>query len=329
MTRQDRTADTLRARDGIESLRSAILTSDAIVIGAGSGLSTAAGFRYSGKFFKRYFGDFMRKYGIRDMYSGGFFPFPTREEFWAWWSRHIWLNRYAPLPGNLYSLLLSIVRDRDFFVLTTNVDHCFQRAGFDKKRLFYTQGDYGLFQSSRPHGASINKTYDNEGMVREMLLSQGFSIGTDGELLLPEDGSPRMEIDSGLIPHCPDDGLEMAPNLRSDDTFVEDDGWHEAAGRYADFLAVHGIKATGFFTEDGIAETNRTYGGRMLFLELGVGRNTPGIIKYPFWQMTFGTENARYACVSLNDAYAPPEIRERSVCIDGDLRETIEALARN
>ena len=162
-----------------------------------------------------------------------------------------------------------------------------------------------------------------------MLLSQGFSIGADGELLLPEDGSPRMEIDSGLIPHCPDDGLEMAPNLRSDDTFVEDDGWHEAAGRYADFLAVHGIKATGFFTEDGIAETNRSYGGRVLFLELGVGRNTPGIIKYPFWQMTFGTENARYACVSLNDAYAPPEIRERSVCIDGDLRETIEALARN
>ena len=254
MTRQDRTADTLRDPDSIESLRSAILTSDAIVIGAGSGLSTAAGFRYSGKFFKRYFGDFMRKYGIRDMYSGGFFPFPTREEFWAWWSRHIWLNRYAPLPGNLYSLLLSIVRDRDFFVLTTNVDHCFQRAGFDKKRLFYTQGDYGLFQSSRPHGASINKTYDNEGMVREMLLSQGFSIGADGELLLPEDGSPRMEIDSGLIPHCPDDGLEMAPNLRSDDTFVEDDGWHEAAGRYADFLAVHGIKATGFFTEDGISE---------------------------------------------------------------------------
>ena len=256
-------------------LRKALDDCDAVIIGAGSGLSTAAGYEYSGAVFNKFFSDFRAKYGIRDMYSGGFYPFPDMETFWGWWSRHIWLNRYAPVPNDLYNRLLDIVRDKDYFVLTTNVDHCFQRAGFDKHRLFYTQGDYGLFQSLSPRGPSKGKTYDNEAQVRAMILSQGFQIAEDGNLIIPEDAEIRMTVDSDLIPHCPDDGRAMVPNLRSDDTFAEDAGWHTAAGRYGDFLARHGIKAQGFFTADSVMDVNRSYNGKILFLELGVGANTP------------------------------------------------------
>ncbi len=253
---------------------------EAIVIGAGAGLSAAAGFSYSGARFEKYFADFEKKYGFHDMYTGGFYPFPTEEEFWAYWSRHIYYNRYDQPAGEVYLALLRLVKDKNYFVITTNVDHRFQVAGFDKSRLFYTQGDYGLFQCAKP---CCNKTFDNEEQVRAMLREQR-----------------DMKIPASLIPRCPVCGGPMTTNLRSDDKFVEDAGWHAAYERYAQFLKEYS-------------------GGRVLFLELGVGMNTPVIIKYPFWRMTYGNKKARYACINYGEAYAPEEIAPRSLCISADL----------
>lgn len=265
-------------------LLAALNNADAVVIGAGAGLSTAAGYTYSGERFMKYFGDFASKYGFSDMYSGGFYPFPTREEFWAYWSRYIFINRYSDPPGPLYQQLLSLVRGKDYFVITTNVDHCFQRAGFDKKRLFYTQGDYGLFQCSGP---CCQETFDNEEIIREMTERQH-----------------DMRVPTELIPLCPRCGRPLTTNLRADDKFVEDEGWHLAAERYQNFLRTRS-------------------GQRILFLELGVGWNTPGIIKYPFWQMTAKSPLATYACVNKGEAVCPREIEKRSICIDGDIAEVI------
>lgn len=287
----------------IERLRKAVFEADAVVIGAGAGLSTSAGFTYSGERFEKYFSDFARKFGITDMYSGGFYPFPDKETFWAWWARHIYYNRYIGIPKPVYSDLLKLVDKKDYFVITTNVDHCFQKAGFDKKRLFYTQGDYGLFQSVDP---MIPKTYDNEEWVMKAMEAQGFVKDENGTYQPPEKEKLRMHIPTELIPECPDDGKEMTMNLRSDDTFVEDEGWHRAAKRYAEFL-----------------DTRK---GRILYLELGVGFNTPGIIKYPFWRMTAKNPQATYACINFGDAGCPAEIRTQSICIDGDIGEVIEAL---
>lgn len=271
----------------IDRLRLALDKADAVVIGAGAGLSASAGLAYSGERFERYFGDFIEKYGIRDMYAGGFYPFETPEEYWAWWSRHILVNRYEKAPGPVYEDLLALVRDRDYFVLTTNVDHQFQMAGFDKKRLFYTQGDYGLWQCSGPcHQA----TYDNEETVRRMAAEQR-----------------SMRVPAELLPRCPRCGRPMDMNLRCDGTFVQDEGWYAAAGRYEAFLRRHGRL-------------------RVLFWELGVGMNTPVIIKYPFWRMTAGNPNAVYACVNDREAYAPGEIAERSICIQDDIGQVLRQM---
>ena len=271
----------------IQRLREAIGAADAVIIGAGAGLSTAAGFTYSGERFQKHFADFEEKYGFHDMYSGGFFPFATPEEMWAFWSRNILVNRYCDIPNSVYSDLLELVRGKDYFVITTNVDHCFQKAGFDKKRLFYTQGDYGLFQCSEP---CCNETFDNEAIVREMYKRQA-----------------DMKIPSELIPRCPHCGKPLIMNLRCDDAFVEDEGWHAAAERYADFVCSR--KNT-----------------RVLYLELGVGFNTPVIIKYPFWQLTAENPRAVYACVNFGDAGAPKEIEERSIIIDGDIAQVLKNL---
>ena len=268
-------------------LRRALDSADAVLIGAGSGLSTAAGLTYTGERFERYFGDFIAKYHIPDMYAGGFYPFETLEEYWAWWSRHIFYNRYVDAPLPVYRDLLALVRDQDYFVLTTNVDHQFQRAGFDKKRLFYTQGDYGLWQCMQP---CHNKTYDNEQTVRHMIEEQR-----------------DMRVPTELVPHCPVCGRPMTMNLRADDTFVEDEGWHAAAGRYADFLRRH-------------------EGLRVVFLELGVGGNTPGIIKYPFWRMTRDNPQATYVCINAGEAFAPHEISKQSLCIQGDIGEVLQRI---
>ena len=268
-------------------LQEALDTADAVVIGAGSGLSTSAGLTYSGERFERTFGDFQAKYHIRDMYSGGFYPFQSLEEYWAWWSRQILVNRYERAPKPVYDQLLELVRDKDYFVLTTNVDHQFQLAGFDKGRLFYTQGDYGLWQCSKP---CHQETYDNEEMVRRMFAEQR-----------------EMRVPAELIPHCPKCGRPMTMNLRCDSTFVQDEGWYAAARRYEDFLRRH-------------------RGMRVLFLELGVGGNTPVIIKYPFWKMTLENRKATYACVNQEEAHIPPEIRKRSICLTRDIGCVLEEL---
>ena len=273
----------------IEQLKQVLKTADAVLIGAGAGLSTSAGFTYDGERFERYFSDFHQKYGITDMYSGGFYPYDTLEEYWAWWSRHIFYNRYVDAPIPVYRELLALVKDKDYFVLTTNVDHQFQRAGFDKKKLFYTQGDYGLWQCSN---ACHDKTYDNEDTVRQMLARQ-----------------QDMKIPSDLIPRCPVCGAPMTMNLRCDNSFVQDEGWYAAQSRYSDFVRRHKH-------------------GTVLYLELGVGNNTPVIIKYPFLRYTLENPDAFYACVNFGQAYAPREIAERSVCLDADIVCILSALNR-
>ena len=270
--------------DNIRRLKQKIVTADAIVIGAGAGLSTAAGFTYSGERFEKYFSDFIQKYGFSDMYSGGFFPFESPEEHWAYWSRYIYINRYMDVDNGTYKTLLSLVKDKDYFVLTTNVDHQFQKAGFDKHRLFYTQGDYGLFQCLEP---CCQKTFDNEEFIRRMYNEQ-----------------KNMRVPFELIPKCPECGKPMTMNLRADDKFVQDEGWYKARERYADFLRRH-------------------EGMHMLFLELGVGFNTPVIIKYPLWQITAKNPNAVYACINFNEAFCPEELEKKSICIGGDIAEVL------
>ena len=269
--------------DNIQRLKHAIDEADAVVIGAGAGLSTSAGFTYSGERFEKYFSEFREKYGFDDMYAGGFYPYETPEEKWAFWSRYIFINRYMDAPKPVYEQLLSLVKDKDYFVITTNVDHCFQKAGFDKARLFYTQGDYGLFQCSVP---CTPVTYDNEDMVRDMMEQQS-----------------DMKIPSELVPTCPVCGEPLTMNLRSDDKFVEDEGWHRAAQRYHQFL--------------------RSHDGKVLFLELGIGYNTPSIIKFPFWQMTAENPDATYACINFGEAMYPEEIQAQTIAIDGDIGEVI------
>ncbi len=271
----------------LERLKQALAAADAILIGAGAGLSASAGLTYSGERFRRYFSDFGEKYGITDIYAGGFYPFPTPEEYWAWWSRHIFYNRYVDAPLPVYRDLLALVGGRESFVLTTNVDHQFQRAGFDKARLFYTQGDYGLWQCAKP---CHDKTYDNEDAVRRMVAEQR-----------------NMRIPTALIPRCPVCGGPMTMNLRCDDTFVQDEGWYAAHRRYADFV-------------------HRHRRDRVVYLELGVGGNTPGIIKYPFWTYTLENPRTLYACVNLGQAWAPRDIAERAVCLDADIGSVLSAL---
>ncbi len=293
-----------RAMEKAERLRQELERADAVVIGAGAGLSAAAGFTYTGERFCRYFQDFIDKYGFRDMYSGGFYPFESLEEHWAYWSRYIYINRYMDAPKPVYHKLYDLVKDKDYFVLTTNVDHCFPKAGFDKHRLFYTQGDYGLFQCSEPCHKS---TYDNEEAVRRMMEAQGYVLSEDSTPHVPEGTALRMEIPNELIPYCPVCHKPMTMNLRADSTFVEDEGWHKAAERYGKFL-------------------ERYRSGNILFLELGVGYNTPGIIKYPFWRMTDCNPKAAYVCVNLGETCAPREIRDRSICINADIGKVLEQL---
>lgn len=290
----------------IARLKAALDEADAVVIGAGAGLSTSAGYEYSGERFEKYFSDFEEKYGFHDMYSGGFYPYKTPEELWAFWSRYIFINRYVDAPKPVYEELLKLVGDKDYFVITTNVDHCFQKAGFDKHRLFYTQGDYGLFQCSEP---CHQETYDNENVIREMVTAQGYKIGPNGALFLPEGIVPKMTVPAELVPHCPKCGRPVSMNLRADSTFVEDEGWHIAAGRYSDFLRRH-----------------RNL--KVLFLELGVGMNTPGIIKYPFWQMTAENPDAVYVCINYGEVYVPDEIKKKSICINGDIGEVLDRMTR-
>ena len=277
-----------------EKLHKALLEADAVIVGAGAGLSTSAGFTYSGERFERHFADFIGKYGFTDMYSAGFYPFPTEEEHWAYWSRHIYYNRYVPAPKPAYDNLLKLLKDKEYFVITTNVDHQFQKAGFDKQRLFYTQGDYGLFQCAKP---CHQKTYDNEETIRKMIAAQ--TVET-----FPET-SPQ--IPSELVPRCPVCGGPMKVNLRADETFVEDEGWHAASERYTEFIRRH---------KD----------GKVLFLDLGSGGNTPVIFKIPFIRWTMQNPNATYATVNLGEAFTVDQIAVRSIVINGDIGDVLEKI---
>lgn len=273
--------------DKIKNLKYELENADAVLIGAGAGLSTSAGLSYSGERFRKYFSDFADKYGIHDMYSGGFYPFESLEEHWAWWSRHIWYNRYEPGSCEVYRRLYKMIKDKDYFVLTTNVDHQFQLAGFDKNMLFYTQGDYGLLQCSTP---CHSKTYDNREIIRQMVEEQ-----------------KNMKIPSSLIPRCPVCNEPMSVNLRCDNTFVQDAGWYRANEKYDDFVRRHKNL-------------------HVLYLELGVGMNTPVIIKYPFWRAVLHNENAVYACLNYGEAACPDEIENRSICINADIAEVLSDL---
>ena len=275
--------------ENIQKLHDTLQSADAVVIGAGAGLSTAAGFTYSGERFQKHFADFIEKYGFTDMYTAGFHSFPTQEEHWAYWSRHIYFNRYVPAPKPVYDNLLKLLKGKDYFVITTNVDHQFQKAGFDKQRLFYTQGDYGLFQCAKP---CHQKTYDNEGVVTKMVAEQ-----------------KNMRIPSELVPKCPVCGGKMTVNLRSDSTFVEDEGWHAAAQRYLDFVNGH-------------------QQGRVLYWDLGIGANTPTIIKLPFMQMTYKNPEATYATINLGEAFTVEQIKERSIVIDADIAVVLEEMLK-
>lgn len=271
----------------IEQLYDALQAADAVLVGAGAGLSAAAGFAYSGARFEKHFADFIAAYGFADMYIGGFYRFATAEEYWAYWSRYIFINRYQDAPRPVYAELRALLQEKDYFVLTTNVDHCFQKAGFDKSRLFYTQGDYGLWQCSVP---CHDRTYDNEQAVRQMVARQR-----------------DRRVPSELVPHCPVCGKPMSMNLRADATFVEDAGWHAASQRYAQWLKRHSD-------------------AHLLFLELGVGYNTPGIIKVPFWQHTYLWPRATYACVNVDDASVPREIEGKSICIRAEIGKVLSQL---
>ena len=273
--------------NNIKKLRKVLDEADAVVIGAGSGFSTSAGLTYSGERFKKYFSDFIEKYNIPDMYNGGFYPYETLEEYWAWWSRHIYYNRYIDVPKPVYENLLNLVKNKDYFVITTNVDHCFQRSGFDKERLFYMQGDYGLWQCSEP---CHQQTYDNEKQVKEMVKKQK-------DLKIPTD----------LVPYCPVCQKPMTMNLRCDNTFVQDEGWYKAKNRYDNFV-------------------NKHKNSKVVYLELGVGANTPVWIKYPFWKMAMNNPKSTYVCINYGEAIAPDEIKNQSICIDDDIGDVINKL---
>lgn len=260
---------------------------DCIILGAGAGLSASGGLLYHGERFMKYFADFHEAYGITDIYSGGFYPFSTPEEQWGWWCRHIYYNRYAPPPCPVYTELFHLLQDKDYFILTTNVDHQFQKAGFDKKRMFYTQGDYGLYQCSTP---CSQDTFQNQDSVEAMIQAQ------EGRF-----------VPTALLPLCPHCNAPMTPNLRKDSSFVEDEGWHRASEQYQQYL-------------------QQSRGKKTLFLELGVGYNTPGIIKVPFLQQCYQREESFFLSINQDYWKIPSELKGKSLLLQGDISQIVSKL---
>lgn len=291
--------------DKIKLVKEKLSEADAVMIGAGAGFSEAAGFQYGGERFKKYFSDFEGKYGFHDMYSGGFYPYETPEEMWGFWSRNIYINRYMNAPIPVYDWLYQIMKDKDYFIITTNVDHCFQKAGFDKKRLYYTQGDYGLWQCSGP---CSHDTYDNEKVVREMVLAQGFEIASNNDLILSTKKKIEMDVTTRLVPYCPHCAKPLTMNLRIDNRFAQDEGWYEAAERYERFILSHQSL-------------------KMVYLELGVGNNTPGIIKYNFWNQVNQNPRATYISINMANEDVPEQIKNRSIYIKENSASIIADLA--
>ena len=271
----------------IEKLKQEIKNSDYILIGAGAGLSTSAGFLYDGKRFEDNFKDYIKKYGFTDMYSAGFYNFPTLEEYWAYFSLYVYINRFDIEENETYLNLYNIVKDKNYFVITTNVDGRFIDSKFDKDKIFAVQGDFALFQCSKP---CRQETFYNEKYIREMIKYK-----------------KEMKIPTELIPKCPYCGRNMSMNLRADDTFVQDKNWDEQKNRYEEFLKM-------------------SDNSKILFLELGVGFNTPSIIKYNFWRMTLNNKKSVYASINLGECYCASDIEERSICIDYDIAEVLKKL---
>ena len=276
----------------VENAARLIKEADAVIIGAGAGASTAAGIEYGGKRFRENFHEFIMKYGrqyMTDMYAAGFYPFPSEEARWGYWSKHALLNRFDPPALPIYKELYDIVKEKEYFVLTTNVDHQFYKAGFAPDRIFATQGDYGEIQCQR---GCHSKVYDGEELFRKMDAARK-------DCLVPSD----------LVPKCPVCGGKMAMHLRCDQYFVEDEAWHEAADRYADFL--EGNKAK-----------------KVVLLELGVGFNTPIIIRFPFEKLV--RDFASYSLIRLNkdEAVVPESFGKRAIGIGGDMAAAVTDLRK-
>lgn len=273
--------------DRLKKTRQVIQNAEVILIGGGAGLSAAAGLVYSGERFSAYFADFIAQYGLTDMYSAAFYPFRTQEEKWAYWSRHIQLNRYDAVPGQVYRDLLGLVKEKAYFVITTNVDAQFYKVGFDPAKIFAVQGDYGKLQCAE---ACHQTLYDNQEIVQHMVSEQ-----TD------------CHIPSHLIPECPRCGGFMEVNLRKDEFFVEDEVWHSSSRRYTRFLAELGSR-------------------QLVLLELGVGYNTPTIIKFPFEHITAQSPSA--TLIRMNKDY--PEVSQenhaKTIVFEQDLGKIIAAL---
>ena len=289
-------------KSDLEKVVSYISTSKAIIIGAGAGLSFSAGFEFSEERFQKYFFDFQQKYNITDAYSGAFYSYSKKSEFWAFMSRNTYLNRFSACPKNTYSILYEIIKDKDYFILTTNVDHLFQKAGFDKNILYYTQGDMGLLQCKKP---CHFKNYDNYNIIKDMLIDQGFSFNSKGELLVGD--KIKTEVSENLIPKCPVCGGEMDFNLRGGYNFVQDEGWYEHRKLYDDFI-------TKYKNDD------------ILYIEIGVGYDTPSIIKYNFWNKVGLNEKAKYISINLEEYEVPEKIKDRTIILLGDADEIINKI---
>lgn len=268
----------------LDKAKKAIDEADYIIIGAGAGLSTAAGIEYTGERFERYFKDFIDEYGFTDMYSSGFYPFKSQEEKWAYWALHVFANRYDVGKTDVYQKLLKLVEDKEYFVLTTNVEHQFWINGFEDERIFATQGDYGLLQCEK---GCHDKLYPNRDQVFEWV-----------------EKTEDFKIPSEMVPKCPVCGGEMDLNLRKDNYFVEDAKWHEMNDNYSNFL--------------------NKIDGKFVFLEIGVGFNTPGIIRYPFEQMTYNNDDATLIRLNLDYPQAIPENKDKTISFDENVEEILD-----
>lgn len=255
-----------------------------VLIGAGAGLSAAAGLTYSGKRFEDRFLEFIEKYGMTDMYSAGFYPFVDEEARWGYWSKHVCVNRIEPEALPLYNTLYELVKDKNYFVLTTNADHQFYKAGFGEDKIFATQGDYGLIQCKR---GCHPKTYDD----REMMIQM-------------DQARKDCRVPSYMVPKCPVCGGPMTMNLRCDQYFVEDEAWYEAEERFGRFLNVCRKKKTAL-------------------LELGIGFNTPTIVRFPFEKLARENRNMTLIRLNLNEAIVPESLGARGIGINSDMEKSI------
>ena len=271
----------------ISEVKNLINKADYILIGGGAGLSTAAGLDYSGKRFEDNFGEFIEKYHFTDMYTAGFYDFNTEEEKWAFWAKHMYLNDIGIGATKLYKDVLNLVKDKKYFVITTNVDDQFYKAGFDKEKVFAMQGSFKYIQCSK---ACHNKLYDATDLVKEMINK-----------------TKDCKIPTELVPVCPVCGEKMEVNVRIDANFVQDENWYKQDKRYGEFL-------------------DKSQDKNLLLLEIGVGFNTPGIIRFPFEQMVYDNVNTHLVRINKDYAFASKEIEDKTILFNEDTNKIVEDL---